>query len=55
MGPMLINEEVQVPSEELCREEVKTLHAVIERGAEGDAAATPSPHISPISPPYPAS
>mmetsp|Transcript_19999 Transcript_19999/g.63846 ORF Transcript_19999/g.63846 Transcript_19999/m.63846 type:complete len:277 (+) Transcript_19999:383-1213(+) len=40
MGPMLINEEVQVPSEELCREEVKTLHAVIERGAEEDTAVT---------------
>lgn len=48
MGPMLINEEVQVPSEQLCREEVKTLHAVIERGAEEDTAASPLP----IFPPY---
>ena len=50
MGPMLINEEVQVPSEQLCREEVKTLHAVIERGAEGDAAAIRLPLSPPISP-----
>ncbi|EOD27310.1 hypothetical protein EMIHUDRAFT_468895 [Emiliania huxleyi CCMP1516] len=52
MGPMLINEEVQVPSEQLCREEVKTLHAVIERGAP---AAAPPPLPPPSPPPPPSS
>ncbi len=33
MGPMLMKEEVQVPSEELCKDEARELSATIERGA----------------------
>jgi len=34
MGPMLVNQEVEVPSQEKCKEEVRELQATIERGAD---------------------
>jgi len=40
MGNMLVHQEVEVPSEERCKEEVRTLHAVIERGADDGAKIT---------------
>jgi len=36
MGPMLVNQEVEVASEERCKDEVRTLEAVIERGMPED-------------------
>jgi hypothetical protein len=40
MGPMLINQEVSVPSEERCRDETRTLDAVVERGIPDDFVIT---------------
>jgi len=40
MGPMLINQEVVVPSEERCKDETRTLDAVVERGIPDDFMVT---------------
>lgn len=40
MGHMLFNQEIDVPSEERCKEEVTTLEAVVERGMADGSAIT---------------
>ena len=57
MGNMIFNQEVQVPSEERCKEEATTLEAVVERGMpNGDPHPNPNPNPNPDpdpDPPYP--
>jgi len=54
MGNMIFNQEVQVPSEERCKEEATTLEAVVERGMpNGDPHPNPNPNPNPDPDPNP--